>query len=76
MTLEEEKVVEGIQDGTQGDENDHEDGAEDRQDLPPQDGLTLGLFVCLFQRFLLGFDFVHDSLLVFIFNGTTPLYTM
>ena len=69
-------VVEGIQDGTQGDENDHEDGAEDRQDLPPQDGLTLGLFVCLFQRFLLGFDFVHDSLLVLIFNGTTPLYTM
>ena len=45
--------------------NDHNDRTQDRQDLPRQNVLALCLFVGFFERFLLGFDLVHDSLLVF-----------
>ena len=60
-----EAVVEFLGKHGQRHRNDHNDRTQDRQDLPRQNVLALCLFVGFFERFLLGFDLVHDSLLVF-----------
>ena len=48
--------------------NDHNDRAEDRQDFPQRNVLTLGLFVGLFQGLLLHFQIIHYVFSLFCLN--------
>ena len=48
--------------------NDHNDRAEDRQDFPQRNVLTLGLFVGLFQGLLSHFQIIHYVFSLFCLN--------
>ena len=63
-----DRVVELLQNKGKRDRNDHHYGADDRQDLPQRNVLTLGLFVGLFQGLLLHFQIIHYVFSLFCLN--------
>ena len=61
-------VVELLQKDAKRDRNDHHHGADDCQNLPRRNVLTLGLFVGLFQGLLLHFQIIHYVFSLFCLN--------
>ena len=62
------RVVELLQIDGKRDRNDHHHGADDCQNLPRRNVLTLGLFVGLFQGLLLHFQIIHYLFLLVLYK--------